>query len=65
MPNPDISHENIQIVQVVQEIDKSCFCSLSFAFNESTNSELAIPPPFNTQYTTTSDLAKLYNKDIE
>ncbi|MCJ1343642.1 hypothetical protein MMC31_001838 [Peltigera leucophlebia] len=47
-PNPDTSCEKVQIVQIVQEVDKPRFRSLSPAFNEPTNSGPAIPLPSNT-----------------
>lgn len=64
-PNPDTSCEKVQIVQVIQEVDKPRFRSLSPAFNELTNSGPAILLPFDTQYAAVFDLAKLYNQDIE
>ena len=64
-PNSDTSHEKVQMVQVVQKVDKPRFCSLSPALNEPTNSGPIIPLPSDTQYAATSDLAKLYNQDIE
>ncbi|MCJ1349321.1 hypothetical protein MMC31_007557 [Peltigera leucophlebia] len=63
--NPDTSREKVQIVQVVQEVDKPRSCSLSPAFNEPTNSKPTIPLLSDTQYAVASDLAKLYNQDIK
>ena len=65
LPNPDISHQKVQIVQVVQKVDKPCSRSLSPAFNKFTNSRPAIPLLFDTQYVATSDLAKLYNQETK
>ena len=64
-PNPNISCEKVQIVQVVQEVDKPRFCSSSLAFNEPTNSRPAISLLSDTRYAADSDFAKLYNQDIE
>ena len=50
---------------MVQEVDKPRSRSLSPAFNEPTDSGPAIPLPSDTQYAAASDLAKLYNQDIE
>lgn len=53
------------MVQMVQKVDKPRFCSLLPTFNEPTNNKSAIFLSFDTQYTAASDLAKLYNQDIE
>ena len=47
-PNPNISREKVQIVQVVQEVDKPRSRSWLPVFNESTDSGPAIPLPFDT-----------------
>lgn len=63
--NPDTFYEKVQIIQIVQEVNKPRSCSLSAAFNESTDSRPVISLSFDTQYTTTFDLVKLYNQDIK
>lgn len=67
IPSAEFSYilqEDLNTLSSLQ-VDKSCSRSLSRTFNEPTDSIPALFPSSNIQYAATSDLAKLYNQDIE